>query len=57
MNPVKIIEVKESVLAGNDREADQVRAQLKKDRTFLVNLMAVSQEISRILKENNAKNS
>ena len=40
MNPVKIIEVKESVLAGNDREADQVRAQLKKDRTFLVNLMS-----------------
>jgi hydrogenase nickel incorporation protein HypB len=37
---VKIIEVKESVLAGNDREADQVRAQLKKDRTFLVNLMS-----------------
>ena len=40
MDPVKIIEVKESVLAGNDREADQVRAQLKKDRTFLVNLMS-----------------
>jgi hydrogenase nickel incorporation protein HypB len=37
---VKIIEVKESVFANNDREADQVREQLKKDRTFLVNLMS-----------------
>jgi len=40
MDPVKIIEVKQSVFADNDREAGEVRAMLKKDKTFLVNLMS-----------------
>jgi len=38
--PYKIIEVKESVFADNDREAARLRAQLKQDRTFLLNLMS-----------------
>lgn len=39
MEPVKIIEVKESVFADNNRRADALRAQLKESRTFLLNLM------------------
>ena len=38
--PYKIIEVKESVFADNDREAARLRTQLKQDRTFLRNLMS-----------------
>ena len=38
--PYKIIEVKESVFADNDREAARLRVQLKQDRTFLLNLMS-----------------
>ncbi len=40
MNRYKIIEVKESVFANNDREAERVRKQLKEDKTFLLNLMS-----------------
>lgn len=40
MDNVKIIEIKESVFADNDREADRVRAELKKKKTFLLNLMS-----------------
>ncbi len=40
MEPVKIIEVKESVFADNNRRADALRAQLKESRTFLLNLMS-----------------
>lgn len=38
--PYKIIEVKESIFADNDREAARLRVQLKQDRTFLLNLMS-----------------
>jgi len=37
---MKIIEVKQSVFADNDKDADLLRAQLKKEKTFLVNLMS-----------------
>ena len=40
MERYKIIEVKESVFADNDREAARLRAQLKRERTFLLNLMS-----------------
>lgn len=40
MDQYKIIQVKESVFADNDREADRVRQQLKKQGTFLLNLMS-----------------
>ena len=39
MEGFKILEIKESVFANNDREADKLRQQLKKDHTFLLNLM------------------
>ncbi|MBR4020626.1 MAG: hydrogenase accessory protein HypB, partial [Firmicutes bacterium] len=37
---MKIIEVKQSVFADNNRDADLLRAQLKEEKTFLVNLMS-----------------
>ena len=40
MDRYKIIEVKESVFAHNDREAERVRKQLKENKTFLLNLMS-----------------
>lgn len=40
MDSVRIIEIKESVFADNDREADRVRSALKQEKTFLLNLMS-----------------
>ena len=40
MSQVRIIEIKESVFANNDAEADRVRGQLKEKKTFLLNLMS-----------------
>ena len=40
MSELKVIEIKQSVFADNNREADRVRAELKKDHTFLLNLMS-----------------
>ena len=36
----KVYEIKQRVLADNDLEADKVRTELKKDKTFLLNLMS-----------------
>jgi len=40
MSDVRIIEIKQSVFADNDREADRLRAELKGKKTFLLNLMS-----------------
>lgn len=40
MNDVRVIEVKENVLADNDKEAQILREKLKSDKTFLMNLMS-----------------
>ncbi len=40
MSEYKVIEIKKSVFENNDREADRLRAQLKKEKTFLLNLMS-----------------
>ncbi|MBE6021046.1 MAG: hydrogenase nickel incorporation protein HypB [Clostridiales bacterium] len=40
MEQVRIIEVKESVFAENDRDAERLREQLKKEKTFLLNMMS-----------------
>ena len=40
MNPVRIIEVKQSVFADNDRRAAQLRRELKERGVFLLNLMS-----------------
>ncbi len=40
MSDVRIIEIKQSVFADNDREADRLREELKGKRTFLLNLMS-----------------
>ena len=40
MSDYKVIEIKHSVFENNDREADKLREQLKKNKTFLLNLMS-----------------
>ena len=40
MSNVRIIDIKESVFADNDREAERIRCELKNRRTFLMNLMS-----------------
>lgn len=40
MDNVKVIEVKESIFADNNAEADRIRGVLKKQGTFLINLMS-----------------
>ncbi len=40
MEKYKVIEIKESVFADNNREADRIREELKREKTFLLNLMS-----------------
>ena len=40
MDEVKIIEIKKSVFADNDRDADALRAELKRRGVYLLNLMS-----------------
>ena len=40
MNDVRVIEVKENILADNDKEAQILRDKLKANNTFLMNLMS-----------------
>jgi hydrogenase nickel incorporation protein HypB len=40
MEPIRIIDIKESVFADNDKEANRVRERLKQEGTFLLNLMS-----------------
>lgn len=40
MTDYKVIEIKKSVFENNDKEADRIRDRLKKDKTFLLNLMS-----------------
>lgn len=40
MDKVRIIEIKQSIFANNDAEAERVRQGLKKEKTFLLNLMS-----------------
>lgn len=40
MDGYKVIEIKQSIFEDNDRQADLLREELKKDKTFLLNLMS-----------------
>lgn len=40
MDEYKVLEIKQSVFEDNDRQADLLREELKKDKTFLLNLMS-----------------
>jgi len=40
MDAVKIIEIKQSVFADNDADADKLRESLKESKTYLLNLMS-----------------
>lgn len=40
MDEFKVIEIKRSVFENNDKEAERLRGELKKEKTFLLNLMS-----------------
>lgn len=40
MADMKIIEVKQSIFANNDADAEKLRSQLKEEKTFLLNVMS-----------------
>ena len=40
MEGYRVLEIKQSVFESNDRAADQLRSDLKKDKVFLLNLMS-----------------
>ena len=40
MSEIRLIELKESILEDNDRDAQALRSQLKEQKTFLLNLMS-----------------
>ena len=40
MDPVKVIEIKKSVFADNDRDADALRCELKQKGVYLLNVMS-----------------
>lgn len=40
MNEFKVLEIKQSVFDDNDKQANLLREELKKDKTFLLNLMS-----------------
>lgn len=40
MDEVRVFEIKKSVYENNDKEAEKLRARLKKEKTFLMNLMS-----------------
>ena len=40
MEGFRVLEIKQSVFESNDRAADQLRAELKRDKVFLLNLMS-----------------
>ncbi|HIX32915.1 hydrogenase accessory protein HypB [Gemmiger sp. An120] len=40
MENVRVLEIKQSIFADNDREADKVRSELKEKKVFLLNLMS-----------------
>ena len=42
MDKVKVIEIKKSVFAENDKDADALRAELKAKGVYLLNLMSPS---------------
>lgn len=40
MDTYRVIEVKQSIFADNNQDADRLRQQMKKEKTFLINLMS-----------------
>ena len=47
-DPVKIIELKESVLEDNNKDAQDLRSELKAQKTCLLNLMSGRPEAARL---------
>ena len=40
MNSFKVLEIKKNVFEGNDKRAETLRAELKRDKVFMLNLMS-----------------
>lgn len=40
MDNIRVIEIKQSIFADNDADAERLRSQLKQEKTFLLNLMS-----------------
>ena len=40
MDTYRVIEVKQSIFADNNQDADRLRQQMKEEKTFLINLMS-----------------
>ena len=40
MDNIRVIEIKQSIFADNDADAERLRSQLKEEKTFLLNLMS-----------------
>lgn len=40
MDNIHVIQIKQSIFADNDADADRLRSQLKQEKTFLLNLMS-----------------
>ena len=40
MDKFRVLEIKKSVFENNDREANELRKELKQEKTFLLNLMS-----------------
>lgn len=40
MSQFRVLEIKQSVFADNDKQAEELRKELKKEKTFLLNLMS-----------------
>ena len=40
MNNVKVIEIKKSIFDANDKDANNLKEELKKKKTFLLNVMS-----------------
>lgn len=40
MDNIRVIQIKQSIFADNDADADRLRSQLKEEKTFLLNLMS-----------------
>jgi hydrogenase nickel incorporation protein HypB len=40
VEPFKVLEIKKGIFENNDRQADLLRVDLQKEKTFLLNLMS-----------------
>lgn len=49
MDNIRVIQIKQSIFADNDADAQKLRGQLKQEKTFLLNLMSSPGSINTII--------